>query len=495
MIDPGAVLDARSARHILRRTGFGAPRNEVSSFTGLTRGQAADRLLAFPNTIVRPGGSSFRESHDRWVKSMVKSKAPLQQKLVLFWHDHFAVGYNKVGSVTNMAGYVALLHRHAKGNFRTLLKAMNRNAAMLEFLDTARNEKSQPNENYARELLELFTLGVHDLSAAGLENYRQADVVQIARAFTGWGYEYNSGLSYFEEGRHDYVEEYDGSPNFDRGPKVIFETVGGFGPAGRSFVVAGEGAGEIDAVIDILLEHLDSDGHNTTARRIARRLCEYFAHPEPTLAFVDEIISDSEFDSTWNCSALLRSLLVHDDFYATAAGPPYQSSSMKSVRWPIDFAVSTLRLLQMRPVGGSAQIRGGSYLSMVDHLDAMGQLLMEPPSVFGWDWETGWISSGTLLARCSFARDVVASRYGSTRFRPEALIDMTLTVPGDIVDAVLEVLGVSDQIEAGERQVLIDYLSDDGARDSLDLAKYEARQIKLTGLFALVLQSPAYQLH
>jgi hypothetical protein len=123
----------------------------------------------------------------------------------------------------------------------------------------------------------------------------------------------------------------------------------------------------------------------------------------------------------------------------------------------------------------------------------MGQELFEPPSVFGWDWETAWISSAALLARYAFARDVAAARYGGGRtvFRPLALVDPALTDPGDVVDRVTAVLGVADQLSASERQVLVDYLGP----GPLDLNDYDTRNRKLHGLFALVLQSPAYQVH
>ena len=124
----------------------------------------------------------------------------------------------------------------------------------------------------------------------------------------------------------------------------------------------------------------------------------------------------------------------------------------------------------------------------------MGQTLLDPPSVFGWDWESAWISTATLLARSAFARDVIASRHGGGRFRPERLIALDLTQPGAIVDAVTDVLGVTDQLVTDERQALIDYLTD-GTATTVNLTDPTVRNIKLNGLFGLVLQSPTYQLH
>jgi len=109
----------------------------------------------------------------------------------------------------------------------------------------------------------------------------------------------------------------------------------------------------------------------------------------------------------------------------------------------------------------------------------MGQVLLQPPSVFGWNWETAWLSSGTLLARYTFARDLIAMRYDSLTFKPELLVDLSVTDPGAIVDAVTDVLVVTDQIDAAERQRLIDYLTDGGATSSLDLNDYDVRNNKL----------------
>jgi uncharacterized protein (DUF1800 family) len=366
---------------------------------------------------------------------------------------------------------------------------MNRTPAMMEFLDTVRNHNDVPNENYARELQELFTLGVKDFGSPPQNNYTQADIVQIARAFTGWDYD-DHGIASMNDGDHDYEADFPA-----RGPKVIYKTTGGFGASGRDYADQGEGPQEIDRVIDVIFDHTDSTGKNTVARRTAYRLCEYFAQPSPALTtFVDEVVTDADFDNTWNISALVRSILCHDDFYLTAAAD-YGASGKKSVKWPIDYVLGTLRLLQMKPKGKYYQITGGSYSSMLDHLSNMGQVLADPPSVFGWDWEAGWVSSATLLARYNFARDVTSARDGGGAFRPEKLVSLTLTDPDDIIDAVAAALGAQDHLTAADKTALHDYLTDGGANPTLDLNDYDTRNAKLNGLFALIIESPAYQLH
>jgi uncharacterized protein (DUF1800 family) len=495
MGDASTVLNAAEARHLLRRTGFGATSAAVAKILkhGDTRGAAADRVLGFAPQKFQPGGKGkdpgLQESHDKWITFMLKAKFPLQEKLVLFWHDHFATSNAKVGDVSLMAQQNLLLRLFCKGNFRDFVKAMNKNPAMLEFLDTVRSRRHVPNENYARELMELFTLGVVD--TAGNPNYLQEDIVQIARAFTGWRYD-DKGNAFLDPDHHDFMADFP-----ERGPKTIFTVRGGFGAGGRSFAAGGEGAAEIDHVIDILFAHTDSDGKSTIARRIAHRLLEYFAHTAPSAAVVDAVVAASGFAVSWDVGALVRAILVHDAFYESAAPPPFGPTTKKSVKWPVDYVVSTLRVLRIKPVGthrDDLRVAGGD--SIRNRLADMGQSLFEPPSVFGWDWETAWISSATLLARFAFVRDVVGARVkGKSGFHPEKLIDVKLTDPGAIVDAVTDLLGVTDQLTTAERAVLVAYLTDDGAQPTLDLTNADVRNVKLHGLFALVLESPAYQLH
>jgi uncharacterized protein (DUF1800 family) len=492
-VNPGATLTDADRRHLLRRAGLGPAPNDLKALSKAdTRGEAADILLNFPGKPFKPGGKDFERMHNKWFKFILKTKTPLHSKLVLFWHDHFATGFSKVLDTKLMAQHIQLLHIHAKGNFRTFLKAMNKNAAMMEWLDTVRNRRAIPNENYSRELQELFSLGVMDLAPTPQPNYTQEDIVQIARAFTGWRYDDKNGQPFLRDEQHDYTSDFPA-----RGPKVIYQSTGGFGAGGRAFDDQGEGGQEIDRVIDIILEHRDSTGKITAARRTAYRLCEYLAHPGPSVTtFVDQVVADSSFDTVWDIAALVRSILCHDDFYLTAAGEPsYNASGKKSVKWPVEYMAGTLRLLSMKPKGKFYQIQGGSFRSVLDHLTDMGQIIGDPPSVFGWDWESGWISSASMLARFNFARDLTSARDGGGSFKPERLMSLTLTDPDAIIAAAAAVLGLQDHLKAADKVNLRTYLTNNGANPTLDLFDFDTRNIKLNGLFALMMQSPAYQLH
>jgi uncharacterized protein (DUF1800 family) len=487
MGDQTTVLSEADARHLLRRAAFAAPRKELlkAGIIGLTRGAAADKLLNYKPKTFKPGGNTQSKQHGTLLKYLLTTKAAVQEKLALFWHDHFATGIAKLlatnyyGATKAMAAQNKTLRVMAKGDMRALVKAIGKDAAMMEFLDTVRNKKVIPNENYARELLELFTLGVYD--SAGNPNYDQADIVQIARAFTGWNYTRNY-KPVFLAGDHDFNVDYFA----ERGPKRIFESKGQI-PGGADFTVNGEGAPEIDTVVDIIFTHRDTDGRNTVARRTARRLLEFYVGPDPSLALIDEVVDESGFDTSFNVQSLLRAIFCHDAFYAT--GQPFGPGVTKSVKWPVDYVIGTMRLLGMRFAGAQKYIPGGSYSGIMTHMENMGQILLDPPSVFGWDWETTWLSSSTLLARYNFARDIVASRG---RFRADKLLDMSLTDPEQIVDQVLDALDCGHNFSAADRAICADYLTDGGVMTP-NLRDYNYFNTKIHGLFELVMKSPGYQ--
>jgi uncharacterized protein (DUF1800 family) len=494
-------LTLQHARHLLRRTGFGASEAAAAEFAAAhaTRGEAASDLLDFKPSGFKPNGRDLQKIHDKWIGFMLKTKVPLQEKLVLFWHDHFATAFSKVGDPKSMVRQNRLFRLNCRGNFKSLVKAVNIDSAAMQFLDTVRNLKAHPNENYARELQELFTLGVKD--SAGVANYVQGDVAQIARAFTGWDYPRNGSASldaFLVGDEHDFSAAYPdrglpvGAPN-PPGNKGIYQETGGFGPLGVDYASTGQGAQEIDRVVDIIFQHKDSEGKNTVARRIARRLIEYFAHPNPSLGYIDAVVTASVFAGDFELTPLLHEIFVHDDFYLTA-GPPLGSGTVKSVRWPIDYVVSSLRLLKVKPKGSESIINGGGFISLREHLSNMGQTLFDPPSVFGWDWETAWVSSSSMLARYGFARDLTAGR-STASFRPGKLIDLGLSDPVDIIAAATAALGISGDLTPAEEDVLVNYLTGNGANPTPDLNDYDTRNRKLHGLFALLMQSAAYQLH
>jgi uncharacterized protein (DUF1800 family) len=495
-------LSVVEARHLLRRTGFGVRQKDVDKIVNRPRNEVVTDLVEFKPSRFKPRGDFSTEIQDSWIKYMLRCRRPFQEKLVLFWHDHFATSAVDVED-DRMRQQNILLRQHCtgvvrsrrvqsetglppRGNFKDFVKAINKDPAMMRFLNTEDNRKEDPNENYSRELEELFCLGVVDF--AGAPNYTQEDVSQIARAFTGW--RTRSGIrdereTFLSESRHDYMADYP-----TRGPKVIFKSTGGFGPGGADFTVNDEGEAEIDTVIDIIFQHTDSQGHNTVARYVTRRMIEFLAHPNPEVSFVDDVISNSGFDVNFDVREMIRSILLDDRFYETAAtaGP----GTRKSIKFPVDFVLGTLNQLRIRPKRSDQRVNDSGSQRVRDFLTEMGMTLLEPPSVFGWDWEDAWLGSTRLRERYQFAIDVTrASGAGSASVRFDKLIDLTVTDPATIVDIVLEFFQIADQFGSAERQVLVDYLGP-GPIDFIGSENTYNR--KLRGLFALVIQSPAYQL-
>ena len=369
MGDENTVLSEADARHLLRRAAFSATRKELQAagIVGLTRGAAADKLLNYKVKTFKPGGSDQQKQHASLLRYLLVTKNAVQEKLTLFWHDHFATSIAKVlannfdQATKLMAAQNKLLRTLAKGDMKAFVKAIGRDSAMMSFLDTVRNDKASPNENYARELLELFTMGVFD--SAGNENYTQADIVQIARAFTGWSY--GRDLKPFLDGN-----EHDTNAEFftERGLKRIFTPAQVSG--NRDFDANGEGEPEIDTVVDIIFTHRDTDGENTVARRTARRLLEFYVGPDPALGVIDAVVAESSFDSSFNVQALLRAIFCNDAFYATAL--PFGAGVTKSVKWPVDYAIGSMRLLGMKFAGSNKYIPGGSFTGIF--LGAPGSL-------------------------------------------------------------------------------------------------------------------------
>ena len=362
------------ARHLLNRTSFAAGPAEIEAFAGLTREQAADRLLSWagrPAVTPPPAWTEepfeslrrFRgmspedrkaalrevfqkgfELRSWWLTEMLVTPSPLTEKMTLFWHNHFVSSLQKVRSPQLMYGQNVLLRRHAVGNFGALLHAIARDSAMVIYLDSASNRKGQPNENFAREVMELFTLGEG--------HYTERDVKEAARAFTGWSVEPDSGKFVFRPRAHD------------GGAKTVL---------GRTGNLDG------DAVLDILL------AQPQTAEHIAAKLWREFVSPDPDPGEVKRIARVLR-DSGYEIRPALRALLTSDAFYAPAS----RAALIKS---PVELVVGTLRQFSFTT---------GEPLPFVLGVALLGQNLFAPPNVKGWPGGEAWINSTTLLGRKAF---------------------------------------------------------------------------------------------
>jgi uncharacterized protein (DUF1800 family) len=283
-----------------------------------------------------------------WTDRMVATNRPLQEKMTLFWHGHFATGEEKIRDYRKMEQQLALFHRHASGSFRELLINVARDPAMLAYLDAAQNVKGAPNENFAREVMELFTMGVG--------NYTEQDIREAARAFTGW---IDDDLAFkVDTAKHD-----DGQKTF----------------LGRS--------GNFDGV-DILAIILEQ---KVTAEFIAGKIYRFFVREDLSPALQTKLGAVLR-DNDYQVAPLLRTLFLSRDFYSA---PSFGTR----IKGPIELVVSTYRKLGIKRLPGIPDLHTVSR--------ELGQVLLNPPTVAGWAQGRAWITPGLLLARGNFARDVL----------------------------------------------------------------------------------------
>ena len=283
-----------------------------------------------------------------WANRMVATETPLQEKMALFWHGHYAINESKVRDYRKLLKQLTLFHDMGMGSFRNLMVAVAQDPAMLSFLDAGVNVKGAPNENFAREIMELFTMGVG--------NYTETDIREGARAFTGWNY---LGTDFvINEDLHD-----DGRKTF----------------LGRDGNFTG-----VD-VIDIIMEQ------PVTAEHIAGKLYRFYVRDdlEPAL---QKALGNVLRDANYNIAVLLETLFRSKDFYSAAS----VGAHLKS---PVELAVSTYRKLGLDEVPGVPDFNQAT--------GALGQILFRPPTVAGWAGGRSWITPGLLLERGNFVRDVL----------------------------------------------------------------------------------------
>jgi uncharacterized protein (DUF1800 family) len=366
-------LGIDDARHLLVRTSFAAAPAEVEAFARLTRNEAVERLLASarlepstrpeasldswtPRSQIRAMSEEQRREHIRhtnqqgqqlrgwWLNEMLVTASPFTERMTLIWHNHFVSSLQKVRPTRLMHRQNLLLRQHALGSFEDMLYAVARDPAMVVYLDGASNRKGTPNENFARELMELFTLGEG--------NYTEQDVREAARAFTGFGIDGETGEFVFRRALHD------------DGNKTVL---------GRTGTLGGE------AVIDILL------AHPRTAQFVVTKLWREFVSPHPDENEVRRI-ADEFRRSRYDIAVAMRALLTSEAFYA----PANRAALVKS---PIDLVVGTLRTFRFEV---------GDPFPLVQITRSLGQDLMAPPNVKGWPGGEAWINASTLLGRKQF---------------------------------------------------------------------------------------------
>ena len=374
--------DLRSMAHLMRRAGFGATRDELEPLAGQGYDVTVEKLLD-PDSqpeldmdelyrYLPQAESSFVGLHVQtdWMYRMVNTPRPLQEKMALFWHYVFATAVSKVEQSSQMANQVALFRRHGMGSYRRLLLEIARNPAMIFWLDNQDNHKRAPNENWGRELLELFSMGV--------DNYTEHDVYECSRAFTGWSFE--PSLPSQPWGQFPWVFRYRGEDH-DGGVKTFLGQTGRFNG---------------EDIIDIVVRQ------PACAAFICRHLYNFFVAEEPQVPAWNieppgdpdavELLARTFVESDYEIKPVLR-VLFSSDFFKQAA--------FRKVKSPAELVVGALKL------SGGLDAPVPEWGTIGLETQRMGQDLLNPPSVEGWHTGKEWINSGSLMNRVNFVADYV----------------------------------------------------------------------------------------
>jgi uncharacterized protein (DUF1800 family) len=476
--------------HLLRRAAFGAVEEEVTQYAAMPYVAAVERLLGFErfpddvdDQIGRPGyiGVTARaaggfqplanidDTRQRWLFRMVHSLRPLQEKMALFWHNHFATAYSKVsGTVggtdatrmfaakpgevaSGVVGQLELFRQHALGNFRDLLVAVAKDPAMLVWLDGRLNVRGRPQENFARELMELFTMGVG--------TFPETDVYAGARVFTGWNLSLaNRGTAQarydfaYNAAQHETSAKEFTFPIYRDGSRVI---------PGRS---AADGMQDGIDLINAVARH------PATGPRLARKLYAYFVNEvdAPDESMINGL-ARLYYGTNYEIAPMVQAILVSPQFRDP-------STYYKRYSWPVEFVVRTIK-----EVGW----RGFSVNSALTPLVNMGQQLFEPPDVNGWELGRGWFSSGGMLARMNFAAVLATNQRFNLRDQARGQVDSPESLLSYMLDRMTPPAFAGDAYNA-----LLDYTRAGGAWTGSDTQL----TTKSSGLAHLIAGSGDYQL-
>jgi uncharacterized protein (DUF1800 family) len=474
--------------HLLRRAGFGASQEDLKSLDGMSTSGVLQYLLDYEEqpddvdskigdsayaSIARGTGFSpnlnIEHARQRWLFRMLHTRRPLQEKMALFWHNHFATAYSKIagtvggaqatrmmalkpGDLPGPQGQIELFRSMALGSFRDLLIEVARDPAMLVWLDGRLNTRQRPQENFGREIMELFTIGIG--------NYNELDVYAAARVFTGWNLrQVNRGAgdvdSYYEfvfnANQHDTSAKTFTFPIYRDGTTTI--------PARAASDGMQDGIDFITALAT----------HPATARRLARKLWNFFVsevvEPDPS------VVNDAAAMYLQNGTRIES--LVHYMLRSREFQNP--GNWYTRYAWPVEFVIRAVK--EVGWVGFSVDALRAPLISM-------GQTLFEPPDVNGWELGQGWFSTGGSLARMNFAATLAANqRLNLARIGADAA-----SSPESMLDLFLDRLSPApyDERPRGE---LLGYLEAGGAWTGSD----GQLRTKAAGLARLIVGSSEYQ--
>ncbi|HJN11200.1 MAG TPA: DUF1800 family protein [Pirellulaceae bacterium] len=465
--------DYAKARHLLVRAGFGGTTEQVAKLHAMGLHGAVDFLVDYrhrPATNIAFRGSPLerpealqaklgleareqynyrrREEEDAqaaqlrrwWLKRMVESPRPLQEKLTMFWHGHFATQYSVVPNSFAFYRQNQMLREHAGDNFGSLLYGIVHDAVMIRYLDNNKNVKGHPNENLAREIMELFAMGVD-------QGYTENDIREAARALTGYTFENYSAQFRFNHAQHD------------TGKKTIFGKTGNWTG---------------DDLVKLILDQ------PATARFLGRRLFEFFAYREPSEETVDRLAAVLRANR-YDLAPFLRHLFVSEEFYSTQA----MGTQIKS---PVQLVVGMLRDLGVKEIV--------DYAALDEAVQSAGQQLFEPPDVKGWRRGHSWISADRTFVRYNSVADLLRTvpvAGGRQGVDLVALLDSEgCKTAVDIVNYLAKTCCVGP-LNDKKREKFIGYVSQLPPASEWAGQRVQVNE-KLRALLVLMMSMPEYQL-
>jgi uncharacterized protein (DUF1800 family) len=485
------MADNELIAHMLRRAGFGASAQDFALFEPMSASSVADYLVDYdrlPDNVdskigqsayvnVTAGSGPFSpntnidHARQRWLFRMVHSERPLQEKMALFWHNHFATAYSKLagtvgglqatkmmaltsGALPGPPGQIEVLRQYALDRFQTLLFEIAKDPAMVVWLDGRLNFRARPQENFAREIMELFTWGVG--------NYTEQDVYAAARVFTGWNLQRVPATGNNNDPNAYYQFFYNPSQHDTSAKTFTFAIYGG----GDKTIPARSAADGMRDGMDFIAALAV---HPETARRLARKLWDFFVSEleSPDPRFV-QAVADEYLRSNTEMKPVVRYIL-RSPWMLDAA------TRWKRYSWPAEYVARAIR-----EIGWA----GFSVDSARTPMTNMGQTLFEPPDVAGWSLGATWFSTGSMLARMNFAATLVSNQ----RFNLSRLAAAARSTPDEMMTFFMNRLSPAP-IDADPRAALMAFL-EDGATWPVNDAQLLA---KSSGLAKLLTGSSEYQ--
>ena len=453
--------DVAVMAHLLRRTGFGATRDQIDQYVATGYEETVEDLLnpvaARPEDqdlmdryfIASVEARSVGHADPQWSWRLATTEKPLEEKIALFWHSLLAVGGIKLDHGLEMLTEIDLFRRLGLGSFRTLLFEISRNPGMMYWLDNQNSHKGAPNENYGRELLELFSMGIDELGEGA---YSEDDVKAAARAFTGWSSKPTPPPFFLGpfpmEFRFDETDH-------DNDDKLFLGETGNF-----------DGGDIIDLIVT----------KRATARFIAMRLYLFFVSDSPDDAEIERL-TDIFQKTDGDIRAILRSLFNSDHFKS-------ESVRFRKVKSPAELVFGAARLTDRFVIPDM------DSSTLANQAMFMGQHLLNPPGVEGWHEGEEWVDSGSLIERINFAASEVGRVDSAGIQRMIQLVENAGddVRPESFVEACLDAMGSID-LGSGSKAVLVDHAAQNGpgTPGALDGAE------RIVEMFQLIVSTPDYQ--